>query len=55
MTLKKGKSRATFSSNVSEIMHSYKKRHKIGKSKPSSKKKALKQALAIAYSKQRSS
>ena len=36
---------------VSELMHSYKKKGSIGKSKPKNKEKARKQALAIAFGK----
>lgn len=51
MPLKKGSSAKTVSSNVKELMHTYKKKGKIGTSKPKSKKKAQKQAVAIALSK----
>ena len=50
MPLKKGTSKKTVSSNIKEIMGSYKKKGKIGTSKPKSKKKAQKQAVAIALS-----
>lgn len=50
MPLKKGSSRKTISNNVSEVMSSYSKTGKIGTSKPKSKKKAQKQAVAIALS-----
>jgi hypothetical protein len=50
MPLKKGSSKKTISSNVKELMHTYKKKGKIGTSKPKSKKKAQKQAVAIALS-----
>lgn len=50
MPLKKGKSDETVSDNISELMKSYKKDGKIGSSKPGSKKKAQKQAVAIALS-----
>lgn len=33
---------------ISEIMHSYKKKHKIGNARPKSSKKAHKMAIAIA-------
>ena len=49
MPLKKGSSQKTFESNVSEIMHSYKRKGKIGKVKPRSKAHARKIALAIAF------
>lgn len=51
MPLKKGSSDKTVSSNIKELMHTYKKKGKIGASKPKSKKKAQKQAVAIALSK----
>jgi hypothetical protein len=47
MPLKKGKK--AMSSNVKELMHTYKKTGKIGSSKPKSKKAAQKQAASIAY------
>lgn len=50
MPLKKGTSKKTVSSNIKELMGSYKKKGKIGTSKPASKKKAQKQAVAIALS-----
>jgi len=53
MPIKKGKSKETFKTNVSEIMHSYKDKGTIGSSKPKSKKKALSQALGISYSEQK--
>jgi hypothetical protein len=51
MPLKQGTSKKAISSNVSELMSTYKKKGKIGTSKPKSKKKAQKQAVAIALSK----
>lgn len=50
MPLKKGTSKKAVSSNIKELMSSYKKKGKIGTSKPRSKKKAQKQAVAIALS-----
>lgn len=50
MPLKKGKSAKTVSSNVSELMHKFSATGKIGTSKPASKAKAQKQAVAIALS-----
>ncbi len=50
MPLKKGSSSKTISSNVSEMMGKFSKTGKIGTSKPKSKKKAQKQAVAIALS-----
>ena len=50
MPLKKGSSKKTISSNISEMVNKYKKTGSIGTSKPTSKKKAVKQAVAIALS-----
>lgn len=55
MPLKAGKSRKSFVSNIRELMHTFKRTGKIGTSKPASAGKADKQAVAIAYSKQRES
>ena len=55
MPLKKGKSKETISKNIGAEMKKYKKTGKIGTSKPKSKKKAQKQAVAIALSKARES
>ena len=55
MPLKKGKSKETISKNIGSEMKKYKKTGKIGTSKPKSKKKAQKQAVAIALSKARES
>jgi len=49
--LKSGKSKKVVSENISEVMRSYKKKGKIGTSRPKSKAKAQKQAVAIALSK----
>lgn len=51
MPLKRGSSQKTISSNIGEMVSSFKKKGKIGTSKPSSVKQATKQAAAIAYSK----
>lgn len=51
MPLKKGSSQKTISSNVGEMVSKFKKTGKIGTSKPASKKKAVKQAVAIALTK----
>lgn len=53
MPLKKGSSQKTISANTKELYESYLSTGKIGTSKPESKKKARKQAVAIAYSKAR--
>lgn len=50
MPLKKGSSSKTISKNISKLIRSYKKTGKIGTSKPTSSKKAQKQAIAIALS-----
>ena len=50
MPLKKGSSSKTISKNISELMRSFKKKGKIGNFKPKTKKKALKQSIAIALS-----
>lgn len=51
MPLKTGRSRKVVSENVSEMMGSFKKTGKLGTSKPKSKEKAQKQAVAIALDK----
>jgi hypothetical protein len=51
MPLKKGRSRQTVSSNIGEMVHSWENSGAIGTSHPASKKKALKQATAIALKK----
>lgn len=51
MPLKSGKSNKTISTNIETIMHEWKKDGAIGTSHPKSKKKAVKQAAAIAYDK----
>jgi hypothetical protein len=51
MPLKRGSSQKTISSNIGEMVSSFKKKGKIGTSKPGSVKEATKQAAAIAYSK----
>jgi hypothetical protein len=53
MPLSKGKSKRSFVSNIRELMHSFKRTGKIGNSTPASPGKANKQAVAIAFSKQR--
>lgn len=49
MPLKTGKSKKIFKENVKELVDTYKEKGKIGTSKPKSKAKAIKQAVAIAY------
>ena len=51
MPLKKGKSKKTISKNIETEMKQYKKTGKIGTSKPKNKKKAQKQAVAVAFTK----
>jgi len=51
MPLKKGKSKRTVNKNVKELVKTYKKRGKIGTSRPANAKAARKQAVAIALDK----
>lgn len=51
MPLKKGRSKKTISSNIAELVKTFKKSRKIGNSRPKSLKKAVKQAVAIAMNK----
>ena len=53
MPLKKGASRKTVSSNIKTLVHEFERNGSIGNSKPASKKKAIKQAVAIALNKAR--
>ena len=53
MPLKKGSSRKTVSSNIKTLVHDYEVSGSIGTSHPASKKKAVKQAVAIALDKAR--
>jgi hypothetical protein len=55
MPLQAGKSKRSFVSNIRELMHSFKRTGKIGTSTPAWAGKANKQAVAVAYSKQRAS
>lgn len=55
MPLSKSKSKKAIQSNVKELVHSYEKKGKIGTSKPASKKKAIKQAVAISLNTARKS
>jgi hypothetical protein len=55
MPLRKGSSRKTVSSNIKTLVHDYEKSGAIGTSKPASRKKAIKQAVAIALDKARGS
>lgn len=50
MPLKKGSSQKTISGNIGEMVRKYKDTGSIGTSKPKSKTKAVKQAVAIALS-----
>jgi hypothetical protein len=50
MPLKKGSSQKTISTNIGEMVRKFKDTGKIGTSRPSSMRKAQKQAAAIAYS-----
>lgn len=49
MPLKKGSSKKVISENIGEMVGKYKRTGAIGTSKPSSSKKAVAQAAAIAY------
>jgi len=51
MPLKKGRSDETVSANIKKLAHEYEAKGTIGTSHPASKKKAIKQAVAIALSK----
>ncbi|MES2538210.1 MAG: hypothetical protein V4632_20310 [Pseudomonadota bacterium] len=49
--LKKGKSDETVSSNIKQLVHEWEHEGAIGKSHPPTKKKAVKQAVAISLKK----
>jgi hypothetical protein len=49
MPLKEGRSQKAFQFNVRELMHSFKRKGKIGHVIPKSKEHARRVALAIAY------
>ncbi len=51
MPLLKGRSNKTVSANIKKLAHEYEATGTIGASHPSSKKKAIKQAVAISLSK----
>ena len=51
MPLKKGRSQKTVGSNIEKLVHEYEDTGRIGTSHPASKKKAVKQAVAIALTK----
>lgn len=53
MPLKEGKSQATVSANIKELMDKYKSSGKIGNTKPKSTEHAQKIAAAIAYRRKR--
>jgi hypothetical protein len=53
MPLSKGTSRKTFEKNVRQIVRDWEKDGTIGNSRPKTKKKAIEQAVAIAYRIQR--
>jgi hypothetical protein len=51
MPLKKGRSNETVSANIKKLAHEYEATGTIGTSHPASKKKAIKQAVAISLQK----
>jgi hypothetical protein len=50
MPLRKGKSKKTISKNIGTLIRDYRKKGKIGTSRPKSAAAARRQAVAIAYS-----
>ncbi|WP_334188858.1 hypothetical protein [Noviherbaspirillum sp.] len=51
MPLRSGKSQDAVKSNIKKLVHEYEHEGTIGNSKPASKKKAVKQAVAISLKK----
>jgi len=51
MPLKSGSSQETVKSNIKQLVHEYENEGKIGSSRPPSKRKAVKQAVAISLKK----
>ncbi len=51
MPLMEGTGQKTISRNIGELIRTYKRKGKIGNSKPESDEKARKVAIAMAYSK----
>jgi hypothetical protein len=49
MPLKRGSSRRIIADNIRELMRTYQREGRIGRSRPATSKKAVSQAAAIAY------